>query len=82
MGMNVKGHDDESLMSIGKLGQIDDSELSNGIVGISQRKTKTKNEGKKSKTKDKKKKKAKGKRSDSDSDEDATLKITAWFIEH
>ena len=43
MGMNMKDRDDESMMSIGKIGQsgglgVDDSELSNGIVGITPKK--------------------------------------------
>ena len=64
------------MMSIGKLGQglgIDDSELSNGIVGVNSKKQQKPKVSKHVKaSKDKKKKKAK---KISDSDESDTLKI-------
>jgi hypothetical protein len=69
MGMNAKD-DGDSMMSIGKIG-VDDSELSNGIVGTTSKKAKTKSDkDKKVKNKDKKKKAKKSRRSDSDDDGD------------
>lgn len=83
MGMNMRDRDDESMMSIGKIGQngglgVDDSELSNGIVGITPKKVpkaKSEKPDKKNKAKDKKKKTKKSKKSDSDDDGDDTLKV-------
>lgn len=78
LGMNMTGAlgNEDSAMSIGKIGQashmgVDDSELSNNAIGVSSKKEKNiaaaaKN---KKKPKDKKNKKRKSKKAD-DSDED------------
>ena len=89
LGMNMTGAigNDESAMSIGKLGHasgmgVDDSELSNNAIGVSSKKEKSSGNASKSKKKIKSSKKSKRKsRKADDSDDDmgagesSTLKI-------
>ena len=91
MGMNMTGAigNEDSAMSIGKLGNaggmgVDDSELSNNAIGVSNKKEKSASNSKsKKKPKSSSKKSKKSKKADSDDDDDdmyaknepSTLKI-------